>query len=93
MMNKQFARHQSIHPSLKRQIGALRSLAGVDRIILGPSRGVRHNRPVGSIKVQNDLPTGIKLVGFSDRGISEFYLITSTISTVRKELGARFKYC
>lgn len=89
-MSKTFARHQTIHSTLKRQIAAIRNLPGVDRVILGPSRGIRHNRPVGSIRIQTDMLTGIKICGFSDRGVSEFYIITSDVTLVRDVLTKRF---
>jgi hypothetical protein len=82
--------HRTIHPSLKRQIAALGEIPGVDRVILGPSKGTRHNRPVGSLKIQSNVPTGIRLIGYSDRGISEFYVITSDIDTVREAIAKKF---
>jgi len=90
VMAKQFARHQTIHPSLKRQIDILREIPGVDRVILGPSRGCRHNRPVGTLKIQTSVPTGIRLVGFSDRGVSEFVVITSETDKTRSNIIERF---
>lgn len=89
-MSNKFGVHKTVHPSLKRQITELGEIPGVDRVILGPSKGVRHNRPVGSLKIQTDVPTGIRMVGYSDRGISEFYVITSEIETVRAEIIKRF---
>jgi hypothetical protein len=84
-MNKP-GRHQTIHSSLKHQIATIAAVTGVDRVIIGPSRGVRHNRPVGSIRIQTNLLTGIRLVGYSDRGISTFTVITSDTETVRDRL-------
>ena len=89
MANK-FGVHKTVHPSLKRQITELSEIPGVDRVILGPSKGVRHNRPVGSLKIQTDVTTGIRMIGYSDRGISEFYVITSEIESVRAEIVKRF---
>lgn len=82
--------HQTIHPTLKRQIEDLVGIDGVDRVILGVSKGVRHNRPVGSLKIQSDVQTGIRMIGYSDRGISQFYVITSDIPNVRAEIEKRF---
>jgi hypothetical protein len=79
-----------VHSSLKRIIEAIKAIPGVDRVILGPSKGVRHNRPVGSIRLQSNVQTAIRLVGYSDRGISEFYVITSDIPGVRSQLSARY---
>lgn len=90
LMTAKFARHQTIHRTLERPIDMIRNLPGVDRVILGPSRGIRHNRPVGSIHIQTNMPTGIKICGFSDRGVSEFYIITSNVDVVRVELLKRF---
>ncbi len=90
MTSKTFGRHQTVHSTLKHEIASIRALTGVDRVILGPSRGIRHNRPVGSIRVQTTVQTGIRLIGYSDRGISEFYVITSDIPTVRSQLDDRY---
>jgi hypothetical protein len=90
ILSKTFARHQTVHTSLKRRIDALRGLRGVSRVILGPSRGIRHNRPVGSLKLQSDCKTGIRMLGYSDRGVSEFYVITSDIDGVRCEIARKF---
>lgn len=90
VMTNKFGSHKTVHPTLKRQIAELCDLPGVDRVILGPSKGVRHNRPVGSLKIQTDVPTGIRMLGYSDRGISEFYVITSDIPAVRAEIEKRF---
>jgi hypothetical protein len=88
---KKFARHKTVHPSLKQQIEVIRNMPGVDRVIIGPSRGVRHHHRVGDIHVQCNFPTAVKIVGYSDRGISEFYLITSDRNMVRASLLEKFK--
>ena len=89
-MSKSFGRHKTVHRSLKRQVDTICDLPGVDRVILGPSRGGRHNRPVGSMRLQTNVPTGIRMVGYSDCGISEFYVITSDVPAVRQQLAERF---
>ena len=91
IMGKLFARHQTIHPTLKRKIDIIRGLPYIDRIILGPSRGCRHNRPVGSIKIQTSITTGIRMLGYSDRGISEFVVITSNIDEAKQNIIERFE--
>jgi hypothetical protein len=91
-MSKTFGGHQTIYNgTLKREIETIRKMPGVDRVILGQSRGIRHKRPVGSISVQTNVATGIRLVGYSDRGIIEFSVITSDIATVRAQLDARYR--
>jgi hypothetical protein len=76
-MTKQgFGQHQTVHPSLKKILDVLRELPSIDRIIIGVSKGGRHSRPVGSIKLQRIISTGIKMVGYSDRGVSNFTIIT-----------------
>lgn len=82
--------HKTIHPSLKSSIQDLINIPGVDRVILGPSKGARHNRPVGSLKIQTDTDSSIRMIGYSDRGISVFYVVTSIIQTVREEIERRF---
>jgi hypothetical protein len=92
MTTAKFGRHQTIYTgALKREIETIQGLPGVSRVIIGRSRGTRHHQPVGSIHVQSDLPTGIKIVGFSDRGVTEFYVITSDIVNVRMMLNSRYE--
>jgi hypothetical protein len=91
-MSAKFGRHQTIYTgALKREIETIQGLPGVSRVIIGRSRGTRHHQPVGSVHVQSDLPTGIKIVGFSDRGVTEFYVITSDIVNVRMMLNSRYE--
>jgi hypothetical protein len=85
-----YARHQTIHPTLKHKISSIWDILGVDRVIIGPSRGIRHNRPVGSIKIQSDAPNAIRMIGYSDRGISEFYVISSDLDSVRDRIIDKF---
>lgn len=89
-MSSTYARHQTIHPTLKHKISAIWNIPGVDRVILGPSRGIRHNRPVGSIKIQSDATNAIRMLGYSDRGVSEFYVISSDLDAVRDRLIDKF---
>lgn len=87
---KKFGKHQTIHSSLKKVIEMLLSLPSIDRIIIGPSKGVRHNRPVGSFRLQKDVYAGIRMCGYSDRGITQFTIITISPITTRLEINEKF---
>jgi len=59
------------------------------RIIIGPSKGTSHRRPVGSIKLQGIAPTGVKMVGYGDRGIMTFFVVTSNPEAARQEIAEK----
>jgi hypothetical protein len=86
MMSKTYGRHQTIHPTLKQKINDIWNLPGVCRVIIGPSRGIRHNRPVGSVKLQANADHAVRLVGFSDRGVSEFSVVCNNLADVRQQI-------
>jgi hypothetical protein len=75
---------------LKRTLDVILRLPSVVRIITGPSKGTRHSRPVGSIKLQEVVSNGVKMLGYGDRGITTFFVVTSNPETTRQEIEREF---
>jgi len=91
MANKQkYAPLVRLHsPALKRTLDVIVSLPSVERIVLGASKGTRHSRPVGSVKLQEIVPHGVKMVGYGDRGIISFFVVTSTPEKAQQEIATK----
>lgn len=88
---KNFGSHTSVHsPALKRVLNVIMGLPSVDRIIIGQSKGTRHSRPVGAIKLQGIAPNGVRMVGYGDRGIMSFFVVTSNPEAAQQEITRKF---
>jgi hypothetical protein len=91
MTKQKFGPHTTVHSAaLKRALDVIVGLPSVDRIIIGPSKGTRHNRPVGSIKLQRIMPNGVRMVGYGDRGVTSFFIVTSNPEAARQEIAKKF---
>lgn len=87
---RKLGRHQTIHSDLRPAIEFVRSIPEVDRVIVGVSRGGRHNGVPGSIRTQTISATGLKIIGWSDQGASEFFIVTSQPEVVRAKIDERY---
>jgi hypothetical protein len=87
---KKPGRHKTIHPDLQRVIEWIRGVPEVDRIIVGRSRGGRHGSVPGTIKAQSIELTGVNLIGFSDQGASEFFVVSSHPEVVKAKINEKF---
>ena len=91
MSKQKFGRHRTVHSTaLKRALDIIIGLPSVDRIILGASKGTRHNRPVGSIKLQGIVQNGVKMVGYADRGVVSFFVTTSKPDAAARAIAEKF---
>jgi hypothetical protein len=91
MAKQKFGTHMTVHSSaLKRSLDVIIGLPSVDRIIIGLSKGMRHGRPVGSIKLKGIMPTGVEMMGYGDRGITSFFIVTSKPEVARQEIAKKF---
>lgn len=89
---RKLGRHQTIHSDLRPAIEFVRSIPEVDRVIVGVSRGGRHNGVPGAIRAQTVSTTGLKLIGWSDQGASEFFVVTSHPDVVRAKIEERYPW-
>jgi hypothetical protein len=92
MANKQkFAPLATVHSAaLKRALDVIVGLPSVDRIIIGAKKGTKHSHPVGSIKLQGIVPNGLKMVGYCDREVTTFFVVTSNPEAARQEIAKNF---
>jgi len=91
MAKQKFWPHKTVYSAaLKRALDVIIGLPSVNRIIIGLSKGTRHSRPVGSIKLQGIMPTGVKMVGYGDRGVTSFFVVTSKPEAARQEIAKKF---
>lgn len=89
---RKLGRHQTIHSDLRPAIEFVRSIPEVDRVIIGISRGGRHNGTPGTIRTQTISATGLKIIGFSDQGASEFFIVTSSPVEVKAKIDERYPW-
>lgn len=88
---QRFGAYRTVYSAaLKRALDSIIELPSVDRVIIGPSKRTRHNRPVGSIKLQGIMPNGLKIVGYGDRGVTSFFITTSNPEAARREIASKF---
>ena len=91
MPKQKFGRHRTVHSAaLKRTLDIIIGLPAVDRIILGASKGGRHSRPVGSIKLQGIERNGVKMLGYAERGVVSFFVTTSKPETAALAIAEKF---
>lgn len=75
----EFGRHQSAGKSLKRSLQYLLSVNGVSKVILGQAKGVSHCFQPGYVKFRHELPGGIKVTGYTEKGLIDIYIKIDTI--------------
>jgi hypothetical protein len=91
MAKQKFGAHRSVDSSeLKRALDVIIGLPSVDRVIIGPSKGTRHNRPVGSVKVQGVERNGVRMCGYGNRGVMSFFVVTSNPDAAQREIANKF---
>lgn len=67
-------RHKSLDKNLKRSIKWICSQKSVSKIILGFSESCRHKYPPGYIKFKYNVKKGIKVNGYSGKGITDIFI-------------------
>lgn len=67
-------RHQSLDKELKRNILALEKLEYVEKVVLGISECCRHKFTPGAIKFKLDVDGGIKVNGYSGKGVTDIFI-------------------
>ena len=87
------ARHTSLDKQLKQNVLWLESQDGVSKVVLGISNCCRHKYPPGHIKVRSLVSGGIKVNGYSGKGITDMFIRVSPLSlieTIAKKIETRF---
>lgn len=67
-------RHKSLDKHLKNQIAWVEKLPGVQKLILGFSEACRHRYPPGHIRFTADVDGGIKMTGYSGKGVIDLFI-------------------
>jgi len=86
-------RHKSLDKHLKPQIAWVEKLPGVQKVILGFSEACRHKYPPGHIRVTADVDGGIKLTGYSGKGVTDIFVRIDPPSAreeVKRRIAERF---
>ena len=73
-------RHRSIDKALKKSIEFLCSINGVSKLVLGFSECCRHKYSPGYIKIKSDVDAGIKVNGYSGKGVTDIFIKIEPIS-------------
>ena len=87
-------RHTSSDKHLKNHILWIENLVGVQKVVLGISEACRHKYPPGHIRFKMDVDGGIKVNGYSGKGITDIYIRIDPIEkreAVKLKISERFK--
>lgn len=80
----------SIPRVLKKNYAVLVEQEGVSRVIVGPSEAASYRSGTGSFKYVSDFPGGIKIKGFTEKGITYFFLYCKNPDSIKKFLSETF---
>lgn len=86
-------RHQTLDKHLKSHILWVEHIPGVQKVILGISEACRHKYPPGHIRFKSDVDGGIKVNGYSGKGITDIFIKIDPISereSVKEKIAERF---
>lgn len=72
-------KHTSLDKALKRNINFLENHFAIKKIILGFSECCRHKYRPGAIKFKTDTDGGIKVNGYSGKGVTDIFILISPI--------------
>jgi hypothetical protein len=73
----------SVPRVLKKNYDALAKQEGVSRVIVGPSERASYKSGTGFFKYVSDFLGGIKIKGFTEKGITYFYVYCSNPEDVK----------
>ena len=69
-----YGRHKSLDNKLKKSVQWIYKQKSVTKIILGLSRSCRHKYSPGYIKFKHNVKKGIKVNGYSGKGITDIFI-------------------
>lgn len=67
-------RHKSLDKDLKRSIEWLQSFPFVTKTVIGISECCRHKYSPGVLRWKSDVPGGIKMNGYSGKGVTDIFV-------------------
>lgn len=87
-------RHKTVDKHLKNNIWWVENIAGVQKVVLGISEACRHKYPAGHIRFKMDVDGGIKVNGYSGKGVTDIFIKIHPIErreTVKALIADRFQ--
>jgi len=88
------ARHTSVDKHLKSHILWIEDIPAVKKVVLGISEACRHKYPPGYIRFKMEVEGGIKVSGYSGKGVVDIFIKIDPISKredVKAMIAKRFK--
>ena len=67
-------RHKTLDKELKRNIKWIEGLPEVTKVVLGFSESCRHRYAPGTIRFKMDVDGGIKVNGYSGKGVTDIFI-------------------
>lgn len=67
-------RHKTLDKHLKQNIQWIEDLPEVQKVVLGISESCRHKYPPGHVRFKMDVDGGIKVNGYSGKGVTDIYI-------------------
>jgi len=73
-------RHTTLDKQLKRNVLWIEKIASVSKVVLGFSECCRHKYPPGHIKFKLNVTGGIKVNGYSGKGVTDIFIKINPIT-------------
>jgi hypothetical protein len=73
-MVEKTGRHKSLDKDLKRSVEWLKSFTYVTKVVIGISECCRHRYSPGTLRWKSDVAGGMKLNGYSGKGITDLFV-------------------
>lgn len=86
-MGKKRGRHQSLDKEMKQSVRWLENQPAVSKIVLSLSESCRHKYPPGHLRFKQNVEGGIKINGYSGRGVTDIFVKIDPMSA-RDEIKA-----
>ena len=86
-------KHKSLDKDLKLSMLWIENIPGVTKIVLGFSECCRHKYPSGYVKIKMDVDGGIKVNGYSGKGVTDVFIRIDPIelrNNVKLSINAKF---
>lgn len=87
-------KHTSLDKSLKKNIDWIEAHPSVKKVVLGFSEGCRHKYAPGTIRFKSDVDGGIKVNGYSGKGVTDIFIRIEPIEAreiVKYDIKERFE--